>query len=460
MKKIVLAMLLVAAVTAVAQTTQAPATAAPAKSAPAQKKEIKDPAEYNAYVGAIQQQDPASKISGLEAFLTQYPNSVMKEDALELLMSAYGQTNNAAKAQETALKVLQANPCNLRGLALLSFTKRAAAEQGGPNAAQNLTEAGQYGEKGLQCLQTVVKPDGTTDADFAKLKSETAGIFNGAAGMAAFQAKDYVKAQQELGAAVQADAPDATSLRDVYPLALSYLTPPICPPPAAASVGTQPAAPPPAGCSNAEKETAGLFYIARAADLAQGAGKAQIAKFGENRYEKFHGNPDGWSDLMAKANTATTPAGITITQYVPPTPAQQCSDILKQKKVEEMSFAEWQLCLSEGNPADVDKVWTTLKGKPLQMVAHIISIDTTGKATKLMLAGSQDDIEAKKSDIDLTMTATIPRKDMPKEDTDFQFQGTPVSYTPKPFLMTMDDGALLVQAKPKPAATHRKGRGK
>lgn len=447
MKKIALAMLLVAAVTAVAQTAGAPAQGA-ASTPPAQKKEIKDPAEYNAYVGAIQQQDAAAKISGLEAFITQYPNSVMKEDALELLMSAYGQTGNTPKAQETATKVLQANPCNLRGLALLSFTKRAAAEAGGAGAAQSLTEAGQYGEKGLQCEQTATKPDGTTDADFQKLKSETAGIFNGAAGMAAFQAKDYAKAQQELSAAVQADAPDATSLRDVYPLALAYLTPPVCPPPPPAGDSTQAAAPP-AGCESADKEIDGLFYIARAADLAQGPGKAQIAKFGESKYNKFHGSPEGWSDLMAKAATATTPAGIAITQYVPPTPAQQCSDIMKQKKVEEMSFAEWQLCLSEGNPADVDKVWTTLKGKPLQMVAHIISIDTTGKATKLMLAGSEDDIEAKKADIDLTMTAAIPKKDMPKEDTDFQFQGTPTSYTPKPFVMTMDEGAMLVKAAPK-----------
>jgi hypothetical protein len=465
MKKIVLAMLLVAAVTAVAQTTPAPATAAPAAqaaptaapAAPAQKKEIKDPAEYNAYVGAIQQQDAAAKISGLEAFLTQYPNSVMKEDALELLMSAYGQTNNAAKAQETALKVLQANPCNLRGLALLSFTKRAAAEQGGPTAAQSLTEAGQYGEKGLQCEQTAPKPEGTSDADFAKLKSETAGIFNGAAGMAAFQAKDYAKAQQELGAAVQADAPDISSLRDVYPLALSYLTPPACPPPApAGSDTTQPATPAPAGCSSAEKVTAGLFYIARAAALAQGPGKAQIAKFGESKYTKYHGSNEGWNELMAKAATATTPAGITISQYTPPTPAQQCADLLKQKKVEEMSFAEWQLCLSDGAPDASEKVWSTLKGKPLQMQAHIISIDPTGKATKLMLAGSEDDIEAKKADIDLTMSAAIPKKDMPKEDTDFQFQGTPTSFTPKPFVMTMEDGALLVKAKPKPAPVHRK----
>src|ERR1035441_3198509 len=100
MKKIVLAMLLVAAVTAVAQTAAAPAQPAPQQTAaPAapQKKEIKDPAEYNAYVGAVQQTDAAAKVSGLEAFLTQYPNSVMKEDALETLMGAYQQTANQAK---------------------------------------------------------------------------------------------------------------------------------------------------------------------------------------------------------------------------------------------------------------------------------------------------------------------------------------------------------------------------
>ncbi len=133
MKKIVLAMLLVTAVAAFAQTTPASAQPAqpknptPAPAAP-QKKEIKDPAEYNAYVGAVQQTDAAAKVSGLEAFLTQYPNSVMKEDALELLMGAYQQTGNQAKTLDTAQKVLLANPCNIRALALLAYTKRAMAE--------------------------------------------------------------------------------------------------------------------------------------------------------------------------------------------------------------------------------------------------------------------------------------------------------------------------------------------
>jgi len=429
MKKIVLAMLWVAAVTAVAQTAAAPAqpapqqTAAPSPAAP-QKKEIKDPAEYNAYVGAVQQTDAAAKVSGLEAFLTQYPNSVMKEDALELLMGAYQQTGNQAKTLETAQKVLQANPCNIRALALLAYTKRAMAEAG-QNAQQNLADAGQSGEKGLQCLQTAIKPEGTPDADFQKLKAQTAVIFNGAAGMSAYQAKDYAKTQQFLRASVEGDP---TNLRDVYPLALAYLAP-----------------------GPTEKDLDGLFFIARAANLAQGAGKDQIAKFGKSKYNKYHGSEEGWSGVLAlTATTTLPPANFTIKQYVPPTPAEQAADLVKSKKVQEMNFAEWQMVLSEGTPEDADKVWSVLKGKPLQMAAHIISIDSSGKATKLTLAGSSDDVDAKRADIDLTMTAAIPAKQMPKEDTDFQFQGTPVSYVAKPFVMTMNEGALLVKAAPKP----------
>ncbi len=446
MKKIVLAMLLVTAVTAFAQTAPAPAQPAspqnptPAPAAP-QKKEIKDPAEYNAYVGAVQQTDAAAKVSGLEAFLTQYPNSVMKEDALEILMGAYQQvlsqaktpdqqTLNQTKMLETGQKVLQVNPCNLRALALLAYTKQAMATAG-QNAQQNLADAGQNGEKGLQCLQTATKPDGTSDADFQKLKSQTTAIFNGAAGLKAYAAKDYAKAEQFLRAAVEADP---ANLVDVYDLALAYLA-----------------------AGPAEDDVNGLFFIARASNLAQGAGQAQIAKFGKSRYNKYHGSEEGWNELLALTKTtALPPAGFTITKYVPPTPAEQCTDLLKTKKPQEMSFAEWQLCLSEGTPADADTVWSVLKGKPLQMVAHVISVEAAGKSpTKLKLAGSSDDIDAKTADIDLTMSAAIPVKQMPKEDSDFQFEGTPVSYVAKPFMMTMSEGALLVKSLPKPPV-HKK----
>ena len=101
MKKILLTVVLGVAASAVAQSTAAPAQGQPATppaqgqaAAPAGQAAapvIKDPAEYNAYVGAIKQSDANAKISGLEAFLTQYPNSVMKNQALEILMGTYQQ---------------------------------------------------------------------------------------------------------------------------------------------------------------------------------------------------------------------------------------------------------------------------------------------------------------------------------------------------------------------------------
>lgn len=400
---------------------QAAQPAATPAQAPAQKKEIKDPAEYNAYVGAVQQQDPNAKISGLEAFLTQYPNSVMKEDALEVLMGAYQQTNNQAKMLDTAQRVLQANPNNLRALALLTYVKRAQAEAG-QNPQQNLADAAQYGNKGVEALKTATKPDGMSDADFEKLKVQVGVIFNGAAGIAALQNKDYATAQTDLKAAVQGDP---NELRNVYPLALADLT------------GTPP------------NTVEGLFFIARAANLAAGSpGQPQIENYGKSQYTKYHGSDQGWTDLLATAKTnPLPPAGFDVTKYVPPTPAEQAADLVKNKTtndIKQMSFADWELVLSAGKPEDQDKVWSVIKGVPLQMEGQVIS----ATATEVQIAESQDDIDQKRADIVVTMSGNIPDRLMPKAGASLQFEGTPVSYTPSPFVMNMEKGALLTTKKP------------
>lgn len=439
MKKILVTIVLGCAVSAVAQSAaQSPAQPAAAQSQPAAqpqaqpaapppKKEIKDPAEYNAYMGAVQQQDPAAKISGLEAFLTQYPNSVMKEDALETLMGTYQQKGDVAKMGDAAQRLLQTNPNNVKALAIITFSRTAAAQQN-QNVAQNFADAKQYGQKGMQALPTFTKPDNMSDKDFETMKTQLAGIFNRGVGLAALNDKDYATAASSLRAAVEAAPNDVTV---VYPLSSAYLkqTPP--------------------------DYVNGLWFTARAANLAPTPqGQQQIEKYGLSQYKKYHGSDQGWSELMAQTKTTPMPpAGFTITQYVPPTPAEQAADLVKTKRVEQMSFAEWELVLSEGKPEDAEKVWSVLKGKPLQMVAQVITIVSP---TNLKLAGSSDDIDAKRADIDLTMTAPIPARLMPKEGADFQFEGTPVSYEPKPFLMVMKEGAILSAKAPaaakKPAA--------
>jgi hypothetical protein len=424
---------------------------APAGQAPQQKKEIKDPAEYNAYVGAVQQANPQAKTSALESFLQQYPNSVMKTDALELLMASYEQTGNTAKMQETADRLLQADPNNLRALALQAYSHRRQAEAN-QNPQQNLTAAAQYGQKGLQALTSAPKPDGMSDADWTKLKDQTSGIFNGAVGLAALQNKDYKSAMEHLRAAVNQNP---NNLTDVYPLALAYYSagnPPksATPPPPPADANTPPAPDPAVVDANVQ----GLFFIARASNLAAGTpGQAQIADFGKKWYAKFHGSDQGWDELVANTKTQTLPPqGFTIAAAPPPpTPAQQAEQLVNSKPIKEMSFAEWQLVLSSGNQAAADKVWSTIKGVPLQIQGTVIS----ATARQLQIAATVDDIDAKKPDITLNMLAPIPARLMPKAGASIPFEGTPVSYEAKPFMMVMEKGALLTVKKPTPTRRRR-----
>ena len=395
-------------------------TAAPAQAQPAASKTIKDPAEYNAYVGAAQQKDPTAQISGLEAFLAQYPNSVMKEDALELLMGAYQQAGNQAKVIDTANRLLTANPNNVRALALLAYSER---------AGQKWADAKAHAERGLQALTTMTKPDGVSDADFQKQKTQLGSLLDSVAGFSALQLKDNATAEKDLRAAVEADP---NNVENVYPLALASLT------------------------ATPEDDVNGLFFIARAINLVKDpGGKAQITKFGHAKYVKYHGSEEGWNELLAMtATTPLPPAGFTIKAYVPPTPAEQAADLVKSKAPKDMSFAEWEMVLSAGAPADTDKVWSAIKGVALQMEGTVIK----ASPTELQIAASEDDIQAKRADVVVTMGGTIPAKLMPAEGSTLDFEGTPVSYTPSPFVMTMEKGALLTKA-PAAKPTHHRSTG-
>ncbi len=416
MKKSLVVMLLMLAIGALVQPSAAQGAAQSGQAAPSSQKQIKDPAEYNAYVNAIQQSSPAQKAQALEAFLQTYPNSVMKEDGLEQLMAAYQQAGQAQKTIDTANRILQVNPNNLRALALLAAYNRQIALQGGPQAAQSTELAEQYGTKGLQALHNMTKPEGMSDADFVKLHNNFTAIFDGAVAFAALQKKEYATAQKDFREAVSDETqPD---LVDVYQLATADLE---------------------AKPMNPE----GFWFIVKASQLAQGQGQQQILEYGRKKYIRYHGKEDGWTDLVNQAKASQSimpPAGFTVAAAPPPpSPAEQAADLVKSKDPKQMSFAEWELVLSSGNQQAADTVWNAIKDKAVKLGANVIS----ATASKITLAGSDDDIEAKKADIDLTMGKALPAKLVPAVGTLMNFQGTVSSYTPNPFMMTMTDGILL-----------------
>ena len=287
MKKSLVTLVLAFAALAAAQQSTAPA-APPAQSAqPAQqKKEIKDPAEYNSYIAALREANPQAQAQAFENFLQQYPNTVVKEDALEQLMAAYEKLGNAAKTSgdRRPRPAGRSQQCARPGAAGLyqPRRRRGAARRRSrmPPTPPSMVR------RGLRALATMSKPEGMSDADFEKFKTQVAIIFNGSAGFGALQNKDYAGAQKYLQAAVELEIKqnpnDPNALRDIYPLALAYLeAKPINP--------------------------TGLWWIARAAALSNN--NPQIVKYGQFKYTKYHGSPDGWDQLLAQAKASRNPAG-------------------------------------------------------------------------------------------------------------------------------------------------------
>src|SRR5512133_1347189 len=372
MRKTVLTVLIgmLIAVTAIAQAPAAgqsqPTSQAPAagQAAPQQKKEIKDPAEYNAYMAAVQATDTNQKAASIEGFLKQYPNSVMKTDALEMLMGTYQQTGNVQKVTDTAQKLLQADPQNMSAMAVMAFLLKAKIQTQDANNPTQLQadaqQAQQYAQQGLQALQSKPKPEGVSDADWEKRKSQLTAIFNGTLGFTYLQQKNYPQAAQYLEAQVKANPQD---LESTYQLALAMLEQkPINP--------------------------VGLWYGAHAVALSASNPQAHdaIDKYVKNRYIRYHGEDSGYQELVQQAAaSATPPAGWQVAPA--PTPAELAGKLVQSKQVNQMSFDEIQLILTSGNQQAADQVWGQIKDKPIALLGKLIS----GTSDTLMIAGSADD---------------------------------------------------------------------
>src|SRR6266540_6142363 len=350
----------------------APSTAAPAQP----KKVIQNPDEYNAYIAAINTADATKKAQMMESFLLTYPNTVMKEEGLEVLLKAYQQLNNTEQIKAVAHRLLEVSPKNLTALALLSYLARAQAQAGGTDAATSLQEAGQLGTRGLEALEHATKPEGYSDEQWNTRKNSLRAIFLGSVGHAALQAKDYAAAQRSLKETV---ALQPTDVNSIYLLARAYLEPK-----------------PPA--------VEGLFWIAKAADSAP-----QLLPYAKNQYARYHGSEEGFDQLLATAKSAPTiPEGFTVAPA--PSPADMAAAMLKKATPEKLSFAEWQFILTNGSKDSSEEVWNAIKGKQVQLVAVVVE----PSATSLKLAGSVDDIEAKKSDLTLVLREPLAPSRIPK----------------------------------------------
>lgn len=395
-------------------------------------KEIKDPNEYNAYISALNTADAAQKAAAMEAFVRQYPQSVVKLDAQEQAMAAYQGANNPAKVKEMALAILQDNPNHVRARAIVTAFDRGAATNGDTTA---LKEGCDTAQKGLQGLSSWTKPEGMADAEYDKAKTEMTEIFNGTAGFCALQNKDYATAKTYYQKAIEVDP---KNLQDTFQLAIADLE------------------------SN-PIDLNGFWYAAKAINLA--GSNAQTVKgindYAKPRYKNYTGNYDGWDQLVANAATQTAPpADLQASIKAKPTPCEIAVDAVNKNDPGTLSFSDWEFILSHAtcSPANkqaADKVWQAIQSKEKSGEAdvklklpQVLVISAT--KNEIQAAITEENQQAKKADLKINLEKPVLRP--PVAGSTIDVVGVISSYTPEPFMFTMDKGDVP-GAKPAPKKT-------
>jgi tetratricopeptide (TPR) repeat protein len=416
---------------------QQPAATDQQANVPTSQKVIKDTAEFNAYIAATNITDPAAKGQAMEAFIAQYPNSIVKIEALELAREAYQKVNNLQKVEQLARQILQIDPGNVSSLAIVVYMERQGIKD-----QQTGAKARADAEHGLQELPNLKKPEGMSDADFEKMRNQETAIFAGTAAFGALQQQDYPAARKYYDQALKIDPND---IANNYQMAIALLQ------------------------SN-PMDPLGFWYGAKALSIAQSSNPPNKEAFQAwspyflSKYKKYHGNTDDWAQRLVTAATQTAPpADFVASIPLAPTPCDLAAQAVQQNDPSTLSFSDYELVLScrDKTPANKDaaeKVWAFIQAKEKngEVKMRMNGVKVIAATADTMDAALTDDNQAaNKADLHVVFEKPVLKPPAPGAMTDII--GVIKDYTPDPFMFAMEKGEFPAAKAPAKKGVAKKG---
>jgi hypothetical protein len=250
---------------------------------------IKDPAEVTAYQSATALTDPKAKAAALEDFLQKYPQSVVKQPVLELLMDTYQGQKDSDHELATATTLLQLDPANLKAILYSVLIKKAQCAK--PSDAPACDAAAALAQKGL----AAAKPAATSDDDWKTMTNAAYPILHSAIAQDdSIIKKDFKAAEDEYKAELTLYTDDQSKtqgLLDMLQLASAYSQP-----------------------GPGQDLVQATWFFARVWNFAPTSYKSQIEPKLEGCYRRYHGKLEGLDAIKTKAAESTfPPPGFNIT---------------------------------------------------------------------------------------------------------------------------------------------------
>jgi hypothetical protein len=387
------------------------------------KLEWRDLAEYELYKSAANDPNAASRLSTLEKWKFQYPQTDYIDVRLDMFLISYQQLTRPRDAFNMAIEILQTRPNQLRALSAVvgsvyqfkdpTATDLEITEKAANNLLTNLDSI----------YAPANKPPETKDADWAKLKPEMKIFAQRTMTWIAVQRKDHARTEAE---ALKTLALDPNQGQVSFWLAGAMM----------AQRATKP-----------ETYPAALFHYARAAAF-DGPGclvatdRKNIRDFLVKAYSQYHGSADGIEELLALAKNNVMPprewAGI-----------RTAADIEKEKQAAEEAAAKanpmlalWrsikrELTGTNGQeyfenrmkgalvPGNVVEGVTKFKGK-------LISMTPATRPKELVVAIEKSETP----DVMLKLDGVLPGK--MESGAEIEFEGIAAAFSKEPFMVTFD----------------------
>ena len=196
-----------------------------------------------------------------------------------------------------------------------------------------------------------------------------------------------------------------------------------------------------------------IFYLERAAQYAPASAKDSVEQAAEYWYKKYHGGMDGFDAIKQLAHDNATPPESYKPTPAPPPPSPEtlAHNALfppsgPPTDIKTMALSDKEFVLANGNQADADSVWATMKGVLTQVPGVVVQ----ATADSVQLAVSQDAQQSKTADFTVNMTK--PLTDIPAIGSSVKYDATFDSYTKTPPMIIMSGGS--VPAAPKKAPVH------
>ncbi len=150
--------------------------------------------EQDAYKNAVTAKNPVERVKLLEEFLKNHPQTAHASDIEVAVFLAYREQGDAAKALAAAEKLVTHNDTREDAMLLVAESDFKSGKD--PNAVLNLSK------KAIDRLSKAAKPEGLSDADWARNKTAELTQANYMIGSVSFQAEKWDAADQAFRAAL------------------------------------------------------------------------------------------------------------------------------------------------------------------------------------------------------------------------------------------------------------------